>query len=314
MEKNGFSAETSDKRIGFVGLGRMGFALASSLIRNGYPVSGFDIFEERCKALANETECAPSAGDLAAVSDIVFLMLPGPKEVLETALATGGVFDRAKPGTVIVDMSTVDPATCDTLASAALDKGLAYADSPVGRLAAHADRGESLFMVGAEDNVFAQIRPLLEAMGTTIFHCGKPGSGTRTKLVNNFLVLCYCQLNSEALTLAMAQGLDLQKTMDVLLATTASNGQLREKWPVKVLRGDTSPGFDIALALKDLNLACRAAEDSGVSVALGGKARDIFQRVVAEGYAGQDTSVLTDYWAKLNGCEPIRLHDSHQSG
>jgi 4-hydroxybutyrate dehydrogenase/sulfolactaldehyde 3-reductase len=314
MGKNGFSAEISNKRIGFVGLGRMGFALASSLVRNGYSVSAFDICEERCKALASGTDCAPSVGDLAAECDVIFLMLPGPKEVLEAALDAGGVYHRARPGTVIVDMSTVDPATCDKLASSAKEHGLAYADSPVGRLAAHADRGESLFMVGAEDDVFVQIRPLLEAMGTTIFHCGKPGSGTRTKLVNNFLVLSYCQLNSEALTLAVAQGLDLQKTMDVLLATTASNGQLREKWPVKVLRGDTSPGFDIALGLKDLNLACRAADDAGVSVALGGKARDIFQRAVDEGYAGQDTSVLTDFWAKLNSCEPIRLRDGHQSG
>jgi 4-hydroxybutyrate dehydrogenase/sulfolactaldehyde 3-reductase len=190
---------------------------------------------------------------------------------------------------------------------------LAYADSPVGRLAAHADRGESLFMVGAHEDVYVRIRPLLDAMGTTIYHCGKPGTGTRTKLVNNFLVLSYCQLNSEALTLAAAQGLDLQKTLDVLLETTAVNGQLRDKWPVKVLRGDTTPGFDIALGLKDLTLACRAAEQAGVSVVLGEKARDIFQRAVDEGYAGQDTSVLTDFWSDFNSCKPIRLSEEHRS-
>jgi 4-hydroxybutyrate dehydrogenase/sulfolactaldehyde 3-reductase len=311
MANNGISAETGSGRIGFIGLGRMGFALASSLIRKGYSLSAFDISAERCEALGEgAANCAESAGNVAEECDVVFLMLPGPKEVMATALDAGGVFERARSGTVIVDMSTVDPATADTLATTASDRGLAYADAPVGRLAANADRGESLFMVGADDDVFAQIQPLLEAMGTTIYHCGKAGTGTRTKLVNNFLVLSYCQLNSEALTLAIAQGLDLRKTLDVLLETTASNGQLRDKWPVKVLRGDTTPGFDIALGLKDLTLACRAADQAGVSVALGEKARDIFQRAVDEGYAGQDTSVLTDFWAELNSCKPIRLLES----
>jgi 4-hydroxybutyrate dehydrogenase/sulfolactaldehyde 3-reductase len=236
-------------------------------------------------------------------------MLPGPKEVTAVLQEADGVFARARANAVIVDMSTVDPATADRLAEAASALDLGFADAPVGRLAAHADKGESLFMVGASDDVFTRIRPLLEAMGTTIYHCGKAGSGTRTKLVNNFLVLSYCQLNSEALTLATALGLDLSNTMDVLLETTASNGQLRDKWPVKVLRGDTTPGFDIVLGLKDLTLACRAAEQAGVTVALGEKARDIFQRAVDEGYSGQDTSVLTDFWAKANSIGPVRLRD-----
>lgn len=314
METNGTSAKTGGRRIGFVGLGRMGFALASSLVRNGFAVTAFDIREERCRELGPSVVCASDAGEVAAACDVVFLMLPGPREVLATALDAGGLFERARPGTVIVDMSTVDPATCDSLAEAARERGLRYADSPVGRLAAHADRGESLFMVGADADVFDGIRPLLDAMGTTIFHCGKPGSGTRTKLVNNFLVLSYCQLNSEALTLSAGLGLDIRTTMDVLLATTASNGQLREKWPVKVLNGDTTPGFDVALGLKDLTLACRAAEQAGISVALGEKARDVFQDAVDRGYAGQDTSILTDIWAERNSCGPIRLRESGRSG
>lgn len=311
MRESAEPASADDGPIGFIGLGRMGFALASSLVRNGRALSVYDLNEARVEemtwALVRRER---HVGDVAAACGVVFLMLPGPKEVLSVALEPGGVFDRARPGTVVIDMSTVDPATCDTLAAEAVKRGLAYADAPVGRLAAHADKGQSLFMVGAEDDVFARIRPLLEDMGTTIFHCGRPGNGTRTKLVNNFLVLSYCQLNSEALTLATAMGLDVRRTLDVVLETTASNGQLREKWPVKVLRGDTTPGFDIALGLKDLTLACRAAEDAGVSVALGRAARDIFRLALDAGYAGQDTSALTDYWAKANKRPPIRLPEA----
>lgn len=315
MRESAEPASAGDGPVGFIGLGRMGFALASSLVRKGRALSVYDVNEARADELAGAlVRREPSAGDVAAACGVVFLMLPGPKEVLSVALEPGGVFDRARPGTVVVDMSTVDPATCDTLAEEAARRGLAYADSPVGRLAAHADRGQSLFMVGADDDVFAHIRPLLEDMGTTIFHCGRSGNGTRTKLVNNFLVLSYCQLNSEALTLAVAMGLDVRKTLDVVLETTASNGQLREKWPVKVLRGDTTPGFDIALGLKDLTLACRAAEDAGVVVALGQKARDIFRQALDAGYAGQDTSALTDYWAKANKLSPIRLPETLPTG
>ena len=300
-----------NQTVGFIGLGRMGFPLASSLVRHGRALSVYDVNEARADEMAGAlVRRERNVGDVAAACGVVFLMLPGPKEVLAVALEAGGVFDRARPGTIVVDMSTVDPATCDTLAAEAAKRGLAYADAPVGRLAAHADKGQSLFMVGADDDVFACIRPLLEDMGTTLFHCGRPGNGTRTKLVNNFLVLSYCQLNSEALTLAVAMGLDVRRTLDVVLETTASNGQLREKWPVKVLRGDTTPGFDIALGLKDLTLACRAAEEAGVAVALGQAARDIFRQALDEGYAGQDTSALTDYWAKANKLSPIRLAET----
>lgn len=311
MPESAQPASADDGRIGFIGLGRMGFALASSLVRNGRALSVYDVNEARADEMTGAlVRRESSAGDVAAACGVVFLMLPGPAEVLAVALEPGGVFDRARPGTVVVDMSTVDPATCDTLSAAAAERGLAYADSPVGRLAAHADRGQSLFMVGADDDVFRRIRPMLDDMGTTIFHCGRPGNGTRTKLVNNFLVLSYCQLNSEALTLATAMGLDVRKTLDVVLETTASNGQLREKWPVKVLRGDTTPGFDIALGLKDLTLACKAAEEAGIAVSLGEAARDIFRRALDEGYAGQDTSALTDYWAKANKRPPIRLPEA----
>src|SRR6185503_12620683 len=156
------------------------------------------------------------------------------------------------PGQLVMDMSTVDPLATDRFAQLLETRGMRLVDAPVGRLAAHADRGESLFMVGASDEDFARVKPLLEAMGTTIHHCGPVGSGIRTKLVNNFLAIVSCQTNAEALALAQRFGLDLQKTLDVLYGTTATNGQLKIAWPAKVLKGDTEPGFTIDLAHKDL--------------------------------------------------------------
>src|SRR4051812_1069861 len=101
-----------------------------------------------------------------------------------------------------MDMSTVDPNETDRVAAALKGAGMTLVDAPVGRLATHADRGESLFMVGASDADFRRVKPMLEAMGSTIYHCGPVGSGIRTKLVNNYLAVSSCQLNAEALALA----------------------------------------------------------------------------------------------------------------
>ena len=155
-------------------------------------------------------------------------------------------------------MSTIDPRVTDRLAAAAAERGIGFVDAPVGRLASHAERGESLFMVGADAASFARVKPLLDAMGTTIHHCGGVGTGMRTKLVNNYLAIISCQLNAEAIALSQRFGLSLEKTLDVIHGTTATNGQLKIAWPAKVLKGDTAPGFTIDLAHKDLTLIVEA--------------------------------------------------------
>tara|TARA_R110000751_G_scaffold8822_2_gene33967 strand:+ start:45507 stop:46445 length:939 start_codon:yes stop_codon:yes gene_type:complete len=308
MEVSARSSDAYKLNVGFIGLGRMGFALASNMAQKGISLCVFDRAQSRTRALVAENiHCASDVAEVARTCDIIFMMLPGPSEVLEVALGPDGIFAHARRGSVVVDMSTVDIATVDRLAIAAGEIGISFADAPVGRLAAHADLGQSLFMVGADDDVYSIIQPLLMAMGTTIHHCGTAGNGTRTKLVNNFLVLSYCQLNAEALVLSDALGLDLGKTLEILLETTASNGQLRDKWPVKVLQGDTTPGFAMALGLKDLTLACQAADHVGVPLNMGDQARKMFQMAIEAGYGGQDTSALTDYWAQSNARGPLRL-------
>ena len=299
----------SEQRIGFIGLGRMGWPLASHLVKRGVDVMAFDL---NADALARLVALGAHAGgdalDVARRSDIVFTMLPGPKQVRQVALGEQGVIAHMADGACLVDLSTIDVDTVDEVHAAARARGIRFADAPVGRLAAHADRGESLFMLGAEPQDRVALEPVLLKMGTTVQHCGGPGTGTRTKLINNLMVLCYCQLNSEALVLAKALGLDMQGTFDTLTGTTASNGQLKEKWPVKVLAGDLSPGFDIALGFKDLTLACQAAQSVGVSLPMGNLARSMFQLARHAGKDGQDTSSMTDFWAESNGMEPIRLN------
>src|SRR5690606_39699175 len=134
---------------------------------------------------------------------------------------------------IVVDISAVDKLEAEYAKPA-----ISYGDATVDRVADHDERGESHYMLGIDESHRETVEPVLYLMGTTVHYCGQAGSGTRTKLVNNMMVLCYCQINSEALVLAKALGLDVRKTFDVITSTTANNGQLKEKWPNKVLGGD----------------------------------------------------------------------------
>ncbi len=294
--------------IGFVGLGRMGRPMASNLSRKGFRLAVHDINRDAVAELELlQAKGVASVAEAARDSEIVVTMLPNSAVVEEVVAGEGGVLQHAKPGTLIMDMSTVSPETTDALAARAAAKGMAFVDAPVGRLAAHADRGESLFMVGAGPREFERVKPLLEAMGNTIFHCGPVGTGIRTKLVNNLLAVASCQLNAEALALSQRFGLDLERTLDVLYGTTAVNGQLKINWPAKVLKGDTAPGFAIDLAHKDLSLIVEAANAARVPMPMVAAAREAFSAARASGFAGQDFSAMVDVLCQLAGIEKPRL-------
>ncbi len=296
------------ERIGFIGLGRMGRPMASNLQRKGVQLTVFDIAEPPMGVLVQlGARRAASVAEVAESSDIVVTMLPGSPEVEAVVMGAEGVFAYGRPGMLVMDMSTVDPATTDALAATAAERGLSVVDAPVGRLASHADSGESLFMVGASGADFERVGPLLEALGTTIHHCGAVGSGIRTKLVNNFLAIVSCQMNAEALALASRFGLDLAKTLDVVHGTTATNGQLKVNFATKVLTGDIEPGFTIDLAHKDLTLIVNAANAAKVPLPIAAVARESLTLARTTPYHAKDFSALLDHWCERAGIEKPRL-------
>jgi 4-hydroxybutyrate dehydrogenase/sulfolactaldehyde 3-reductase len=144
-------------------------------------------------------------------------------------------------------------------------------------------------------------------MGTTIHHCGGAGAGMRTKLVNNYLAIISCQLNAEALALSQRFGLALEKTLDVLYGTTATNGQLKIAWPSKVLKGDVEPGFTIDLAHKDLTLIVEAANAAKVPMPVAAAAREAFSVARGSGYGAKDFSAMVDVLCDLARIERPRL-------
>ena len=162
-------------------------------------------------------------------------------------------------------------------------------------------------MVGATAEAFARVKPLLEAMGTTIHHCGGAGTGIRTKLVNNYLAIVSCAFNAEALALSQRFGLSLEKTLDVVHGTTATNGQLKIAWAAKVLKGDTEPGFTIDLAHKDLTLIVDAANTARVPMPIGAAARESFSAARTLGQGAKDFSAMVDILCDLARIDRPRL-------
>lgn len=282
-------------KIGFIGLGRMGKGMASNLRKKGFELLVLDLNAAAVAELvALGAQDGQSAANIARQCSVVITMLPTAVEVEQVALGADGLFANAARGSVLLDMSTIDPLATDRLQAAALARGLSVVDAPVGRLAEHADRGESLFMVGASDADFVRVKPLLDGMGTTVYHCGGVGTGGRTKLVNNYVAVTLTQVNAEALALSQRFGLDITKTLAVLLGTSANNGQLRMNFPNKVLAGDTTPGFTIDLAHKDLALVLGAAHAARVPMPVAAAVFESYSLARASEYGRLDFSGIAD--------------------
>ena len=296
-------------KIGFIGLGRMGKSMALNLARKDFELSVFDIDADPMQAFTEFNKCrqASSANDAVKDVEIAITVLPGPPELEATVLSSGSILENLPAGAILMDQSTVLPETSDRMAAQTKAHGCHFVDAPIGRLASHADVGESLFMVGAEDAIFERVKPALEAMGTTVLHCGKPGTGTRSKLVNNFLAIASCQLNAECMALIKGLGLDLETSLNVIHGTSATNGQLKMNYATKVFTGDIVPGFAIDLAHKDMSLIIESANKGQIPMPMAAAARESMSQARAAGWGGKDFSGLADFWCERAGVDKPRL-------
>ena len=302
-------------KVCFIGLGAMGQPMASNIIQKGTPLTVYDIDDSRMEPVVTlGARGATSVADAVEGADIVITMLPATQQAEQVVTGQGGVLEHVGKGSILLDMSTIAPTGTDRIARACAQRGVAFVDAPVGRLAFHAQRGESLFMVGCDDNaVFARVKPLLEAMGTTIHRCGGIGAGIRTKVVNNFMIISIVQITAEGLALAAKMGVDIATLKEVNAGTTGNNGQFQFNFANKVLQGDTEPGFSIDLAHKDLSLALDAASDFRLGMPVGASVHAVYGAARSGPYAQKDFSALLEYACELGGIETPRLSASYKA-
>ena len=297
------------EKVAFIGLGAMGGPMALNIIKKGTSVSVFDIETEKMEPHIKVGGIpGKSIQDTIKDAEIIVTMLPSTENVKAVITGQDGVLSFAKPNTVILDMSTIAPTGTDEVYALCKQKNIKFIDAPVGRLVSHAISGDSLFMVGCdEEDAFKKVEPLLNAMGTTIIRCGKVGSGIRAKVVNNFQILSIAQITAEALTLAQKIGLDLETFKQVNAGTTANNGQFHINFLSKVLQNDIEPGFTIDLAHKDMGLAIETANSFRVGLPVGSSVQAVYAQARSGKFAKKDFSALLDYACELAEVKPPRI-------
>ena len=280
-------------KVGFIGVGTMGGPMARNIAKGGHQVKAFDVNKQAVAALADAgIAAADSAIAAASDVDIVITMLPNSQHVEEAAFGAQGFAPALAKGALYMDMSTIAPATTDSIAKRMAERGIAMVDAPVGRQQSHAVAGKLLIMVGGADADVARARPILSLMGDTIVHCGPVGMGARMKLVNNYMSIVLNVLSAEALILAERSGLDPNLAREVMLGTAAGQGHFGSTYPAKVLKGDLTPGFMVDLAYKDLGLAVDLADGIGAPVATGLAARAAYEQARAQERGRQDWTAL----------------------
>tara|TARA_A100001037_G_C15150477_1_gene638915 strand:+ start:3724 stop:4626 length:903 start_codon:yes stop_codon:yes gene_type:complete len=279
--------------VGYIGLGVMGAPMSSNLLRKGFKVTVFDIDQSKIPPLLElGATGAGSIAEVAEANDIVITMLPDSPHVEEVVSGPGGLIDSGHPGMIVLDTSTIYPGTTDKLAEKAASAGMTFVDAAVGRLPPQAIAGTSMFMVGGQAEDVERVRPLLEAMGETIIHCGPVGSGIRCKLVNNFLTMITAKANAEAFAMALKAGLPADTVWQVITGTTATNGCLSTGWLPKLFAGNLEPGFAMPLARKDLSLGIRMADEVGVDTPLADLALTYYDELLESEFGNKDFSAI----------------------
>ena len=285
--------------IAFIGLGNMGGGMAANLARAGHTVRAFDLAEAALeRAAANGCATFGSAAEAAAGAEAVVSMLPNGAIV--RAVYTGEVFGAAAPGALLIDCSTIDVATAREVASLAEAQGHAMVDAPVSGGIGGANAGTLTFMVGGTDEAFARAEPILKAMGKAVIHAGGPGAGQAAKICNNMILGGTMIVTCEAFALAEKLGLDLQTFYDISSVSSGQSWSMTSYCPVPGV-GPQSPadngyqgGFAAALMLKDLKLAMEAGTATGVPLAIGGRAAELYAAFAEAGHGNTDFSGIIE--------------------
>lgn len=291
--------------IAFIGLGNMGGPMAQNLIKAGHSLQVFDLAPaalEAAKAAGAIVAANPAAAIVGA--EVVISMLPASKHVEGVYLGEQGLLAAIKAGTLVIDCSTIAPASSRKVGEAAKARGIEFIDAPVSGGTAGAAAGTLSFMVGGSAAAFERAKPYLEKMGKNLFHCGDVGAGQVVKIANNMLLAIHMAGTAEALALGVANGLDPKVLSEVMSKSSGRNWSLEvyNPWPgvqenVPASRG-YSGGFGSSLMLKDLGLAAEASIASGSPIPLGELARNLYAMHSAENGALDFSSIVNLYRKK----------------
>lgn len=285
-------------KIGMIGLGIMGKPMAKNLLKAGYDLTVSDLNPSSVEELV---ACGAKSADNAEIGqncDLVLTMVPNSPQVKAVMLGEDGVASHMKPGSVFIDMSSINPVASKEIAAALAEKGIEMLDAPVSGGEPKAIDGTLSFMVGGKQEIFDKHKPILEAMGTSVVRCGDVGAGNTTKLANQIIVACNIQAVAEALVLAQKAGVDPQLVFDAIRGGLAGSTVMNSKAPM-MIAGIDKPGFKVDLHIKDLNNALDCAHTVGAPVPMTAAVQEILQWLHSHDGGQKDHSAIAQYYEEL---------------
>ena len=285
--------------IGFIGLGIMGKPMASHLVKAGHTVHVCDLAEESVKLLCSlGAKACRCCKEVAQKCDIIFIMVPDTPDVEAVLFGAEGVAEGLKPGSIVVDMSSISPIATKEFAKKLAAMGVKMLDAPVSGGQVGAENATLSIMVGGPVDVFNQIKPYFERMGKNIVHVGDHGDGQTCKVANQIVVALTIEAVGEALLFASKAGADPAKVRAALLGGFAQS-RILELHGERMIKHTFNPGFRIRLHQKDLNLALESARSLGLSLPNTSLAQELFNAVAAQGGSDLDHSAMVLALEKL---------------
>ena len=287
------------KKIGFIGLGNMGEPMAANLVKAGFDVIGFDLIEEaKKKAEQNGIQIAEDAVSASENVDALISMLPASEHVESLYLGEEGLLSKLDKTVLIIDSSTIAPDSAIKVANQAKDLELSMIDAPVSGGVVGAQESKLTFIVGGAENNVERARPLLEKMGSNIFHAGSNGAGQVAKVCNNMLLAIHMCGTAEAIALGVKNGLDASVLSEIMRKSSGGNWSLEVYNPYPGVMSSAPAsrnyegGFLNKLMAKDLGLAKEASESTNSETPMGDLARKLYQDLINQGYGDLDFSSI----------------------
>jgi 3-hydroxyisobutyrate dehydrogenase/2-hydroxy-3-oxopropionate reductase len=291
-------------KLGFLGLGIMGYPMARNLLRAGYSVAVWSHTAAKAQRLAEQekAELCATPSQVAAAADIIFLCVGDTAMSERVTLGPDGILEGVRAGSIVADCSTVAPSYARRAAAAFAAKGAHFLDTPVTGSKPGAEGATLTFMIGGDPLIYEKLKPYLEPMGKLFYYCGGIGLGLHAKLSQNLILSNLLQAFNEGLVLATRAGVDPELMLDILNNSAARSGMISFKAPF-VLRRDFSPNFSLRWMHKDVGLMLDTGSELGVPLPLTALTRQIFQVALSEGLADEDMCSSIKVLEKIAGVE-----------
>ncbi|MGD0131254.1 MAG: NAD(P)-dependent oxidoreductase [Bryobacteraceae bacterium] len=290
-------------KLGFLGLGLMGYPMARNLARAGHQVAAWSHTSSKAQQLASEEKAVACATpkQVAEQSDFIFACVGDTRMSEEVFTGSDGVIAGAKAGTVAADASTIAPSASRAIGEKLAAKGIQFLDAPCTGSTPGAINATLTFMIGGDQGVFEKTKPFLEAMGKKFYYCGGAGLGLQAKLTQNLILANLMQAFNEGMVLSTKGGIQPELMLDILDNSAAKSGLIAFKAPF-VFRRDFTTNFSTKWMHKDIGLALGSAQELGLPMPVTSQTEQVFQAAIAEGYGEDDlcaTIRVMEHWAGI---------------